>query len=65
MRRAAVLDAALRARENVTRTQPQPVRLSAITGCVVAYTDTQVLVEWVAYGDYHVRWENKWQVQRI
>lgn len=65
MRRAAVLDAALRARENVTRTQPQPVRLRAITGHAIAYTDTHVLVEWVAYGEYHVRWENKWQVKKI
>lgn len=65
MRRKAAQNGALRSRTNVTRIRPVPVTVRAITGHAIATTDTQVLVEWVKYGDYHVRWEDKWQVTRI
>ena len=59
------MEYALRSRECVTRIEPVPVTVRVIRGHAVAYTATQVLVEWVAYGDYHVRWEDKWQVKRV
>lgn len=65
MRRQAALDHALRSREGVTRIEPVPVTVRAITGAAVAYTATQVLVEWEKYGDWHCRWEDKWQVKRV
>lgn len=65
MRRRGALDAALRSREGVTRIDPVPVSVRVVTGRAVAYTATQVLVEWEAYGDYHVRWEDTWQVKRV
>lgn len=49
----------------VTRIQPTPVRVHAITGHAIAYTPTHVLVEWEAWGEWHVRWETKWQVWRV
>ena len=64
MRRRGALEFALRAREGVTRIEPVPVTVRVIRGRAVAYTAAQVLVEWEAYGDYHVRWEDKWQVKR-
>jgi len=65
MRRRGALEYALRSREGVTRVEPVPVTVRVIRGHAVAYTDAQVLVERVAYGDYHVRWEDKWQVKRV
>ena len=65
MRRGAALDRALRSREGVTRIRPTPVTVRAITGHAIAHTDTQVLVEWERYGEYHVRWEDNWQVKRV
>ena len=41
------------------------VKVRAVYGRAVAVTDTHVLVEWVRYGDYHCRWDEKWQVQRV
>lgn len=65
MRRQSALDHALRSRTNVTRFPPIPVTVRAVTGHAIASTDTKILVEWEKYGDYHVRWEDKWQVNRI
>jgi hypothetical protein len=65
LRRRAAVEHALRSRECVTRIQPTPVTVRVITGNAIAYTATQVLIEWEAYGDYHVRWEDKWQVKRV
>jgi len=65
MRRRSALDHALRSREGVTRIPPTPVTVRVITGHAVAYTATQVLIEWEAYGEYHVRWEDNWQVNRL
>lgn len=44
---------------------PVPVRVRVITGNAIAHTETHVLVEWERYGEYHVRWEAKWQVERV
>jgi len=65
MRRRAAFDHALRSREGVTRIPPTPVTVRVITGHAVAYTATQVLIEWTAYGEYHIRWEDNWQVKRL
>jgi len=65
MRRQAARDHALRSREGVTRIPPTPVAVRVITGHAIAYTATQVLVEWEAYGDWHCRWEDNWQVKRV
>lgn len=66
MRRAAVRDhALLRPPGKVTRIPPTPVRVRVITGNAIAYTPTHVLVEWEAHGEYHVRWEEKWQVKKV
>lgn len=66
MRRAAARDAALlRPPGKVTHIPPVPVRVRVITGNAIAHTDTHVLVEWERYGEYHVRWEAKWQVERV
>ena len=65
MRRQAALEHALRSRDGVTRIEPAPVTVRVIRGHAVAYTATQVLVEWEAHGEWHVRWEDKWQVRRV
>jgi len=65
MRRQGALDKALRSRDGVTIIKPVPVAVRVIQGHAIAYTDTQVLVEWEAYGDWYVRWEDKWQVERV
>jgi hypothetical protein len=65
MRRRAAIDHALRSKQGVTKIPPQPVRVRVITGNAIAYTDAQVLIEWTAYGEHHVRWEDKWQVKRV
>lgn len=67
MRRRAALEWALNHAPDqpVTRIEPQPVTVRTITGHAVAYTPAHVLVEWVKYGEYHVRWEAKWQVRRV
>ena len=65
MRRRAALEHALRSRADVTRIPAAPVAVRAITGQAIAHTATQVLVQWESHGDYHVRWEDKWQVQRV
>jgi len=65
MRRRAARDHTLWSREGVTRIPPTPVTVRVITGHAVAYTATQVLVEWTAYGEYHIRWEDNWQVKRL
>lgn len=65
MRRQGALEYALRSREGVTLIDPVPVRVRVVVGRALAVTATQVLIEWEAYGDYHVRWEDKWQVKRV
>lgn len=66
IRRAAARDhALLRPPGKVTRIPPTPVHVRVITGYAIAVTQTHVLVEWEAYGEYHVRWEEKWQVKKV
>lgn len=45
---------------------PKPlVRVRVVYGRAVAVTPTHVLCEWVRYGEYHCRWDQKGQVQRV
>jgi len=45
---------------------PRPfVRVRVVYGRAVAVTQTHVLHEWVRYGQYHCRWDEKWQVKRV
>lgn len=41
------------------------VKVRAAYGRAIAETPTHVLHEWVKGGEYHVRWEEKWQVERV
>lgn len=34
-------------------------------GRAIAVTPTHVLHEWVQGGEYHCRWDEKWQVKRV
>jgi len=46
--------------------EPRPlVKVRIVYGRAVAATPTHVLHEWVRYGEYHCRWDEKWQVQRV
>jgi len=68
MRRAGALAGALaRARGGpVTMLEPRPlVKVRMVYGRAVATTPTHVLHEWVRYGEYHCRWDEKWQVHRV
>lgn len=45
---------------------PRPlVKVRVGYGRAVATTPTHVLHEWVRYGEYHCRWDEKWQVHRV
>ena len=45
---------------------PRPlVRVRVTWGRAVATTPTHVLHEWVRWGQYHCRWDEKWQVHRV
>lgn len=45
---------------------PRPlVKVRAVYGRAVAATPTHVLHEWVRYGQYHCRWDEKWQVEKV
>jgi len=45
---------------------PRPlVRVRVTWGRAVAVTPTHVLHEWVRWGQYHCRWDEKWQVRRV
>jgi hypothetical protein len=37
----------------------------AVYGRAIATTEGHVLHEWVRYGQHHVRWDPKWQVEPI
>ena len=68
MRRANAIKAALaRAPGGQAETlDPRPlVKVRAVYGRAVATTPTHVLHEWVRYGQYHCRWDEKWQVMRV
>ena len=44
--------------------RPAPVRVRSLPAAAVAYTVTDVLVEWEGDGGYHLRWEASWLVRR-
>jgi hypothetical protein len=45
---------------------PRPlVKVRTVYGRAVATTSSHVLHEWVRYGEYHCRWDQKWQVERV
>jgi len=45
---------------------PRPlVHVRAVYGRAVATTPTHVLHEWVRAGEYHCRWDEKWQVHPV
>jgi hypothetical protein len=43
---------------------PAPVRVRSFAAAAVAYTVTDVLVEWDGDTGYHLRWEASWLVRR-
>lgn len=43
---------------------PAPVRVRSLLAAAVAYTVTDVLVEWNADTGYHLRWEASWLVRK-
>lgn len=68
MRRQATIQAALaRAPGGPVTTLPNKplVRVRAVYGRALAYTDTHVLHEWVKGGEHFARWDLKWQVVRV
>lgn len=68
MRRAGAIQAALARAPGgqATRLDPRPlVKVRAVYGRAVATTPTHILHEWVRYGEYHCRWDEKWQVEKV
>ena len=68
MRRSAAITGAIARAPGgpVTPLEPRPlVHVRAVYGRAVATTPTHVLWEWVKAGEYHVRWDEKWQVRRV
>lgn len=41
------------------------VKVRAVYGRAVAVTPTHVLHEWVKAGEFHIRWDEKWQVRQV
>lgn len=66
-RQAAIRGALARAPGGkVTKLDPRPlVKVRAVYGRAVAATPTHILHEWVRYGDYHCRWDEKRQVHQV
>ena len=68
MRRAGAVSAALARAPggHVTLLDPRPlVHVRVVYGRAIATTPTHVLWEWVRYGEYHCRWDEKWQVRKV
>jgi hypothetical protein len=68
MRRSAAITGAIARAPGgaVTLLDPRPlVHVRAAYGRAIAVTETHVLWEWVKAGEYHVRWDEKWQVRRV
>jgi len=68
MRRAAAVQGALARAPGgaVQLLDPRPlVRVRVVYGRAIAATPTHILHEWVRYGEYHCRWDEKWQVERV
>ncbi len=50
----------------VTMLDPRPlVKVRVTYGRAIAQTPTHVLHEWVRHGEYHCRWDEKWQVHQV
>lgn len=65
MRRAAAIQGAIARAPGgqVTVLDPRPlVKVRVVYGRAVAITPTHVLHEWVRYGEYHCRWDERRQV---
>lgn len=45
--------------------RPAPVTVRAMRANALAYTLTDVLIEWDSDADYHLRWEASWLVHRV
>jgi hypothetical protein len=45
--------------------RPAPVKVRSLRANAVAYTVTDVLVEWDGISGYHLRWEASWLVRRV
>lgn len=45
--------------------RPAPVTVRSMPANALAYTVTDVLIEWDADMDYHLRWEASWLVHRV
>lgn len=68
MRRRIAVDAAVRrAPDGPVQWLPEPVlvRVRVVYGRAIATTPGSVLHEWVRQGEYHVRWDQKWQVHPV
>lgn len=68
MRRAAAITGVIARAPGgrVTLLEPRPlVKVRVGYGRAVAVTPTHVLHECVKAGDYHVKWDEKWQVHRV
>jgi hypothetical protein len=68
MRRAGAIRAQLARGPGgkVSMLDPRPlVKVRVGYGRAIATTPTHVLWEWVRYGEYHCRWDEKWQVRRV
>lgn len=68
MRRGMALRAALARAPGgkVHMLDPRPlVHVRVTWGRAVATTPTRVLHEWIRHGEYHCRWDEKWQVHRV
>lgn len=44
--------------------RPAPVTVRSMAASAVAYTVTDVLIEWDSDAEYHLRWEASWLVRR-
>jgi len=64
--RSAMREAALRQAPGrpVILLRPAAVRVRSLAANAVAYTVTDVLVEWEGNSGYHLRWEASWLVRR-
>ncbi|NUT72093.1 hypothetical protein [Pseudarthrobacter sp. C4D7] len=65
--RAEMREAALREAPGkpIVLLRPAPVTVRSAPATALAYTVTDVLIEWEADSGYHLRWEASWLVRRV